>query len=393
MKEKDISKILKDADNEMINRISENFPEDDEKRKQRIFEKTAEKYAQKINDGGNSARDISVKIINKESGHMSLKYLSAAAAFVLVFAGVAAGIIFNNKGNHDNTVYDSFQTTYTEFSTDAAVTVQTSCLTAAKTEMINISSETTAVPETSSVTEISKVSDNIPSQNPENSETPVSSENERTETNINSEKESAEITSELTETTPAVTSVTENTESAEHSSVWYWPVSGFTNISGDFWDGRNHGGIDIVHSKAEGMEGKYIFKEPVIAAFSGVASIVSSTCTHNTAGHYNKDGEWTGDTSYCQCGGGYGNYVVVQSSEGVYASYYAHLNEVTVERGKLVNAGDIIGYVGTTGYSTGPHLHFEIRKDGARTNPLNYQYIDFADKEPVTVQIEIEEEE
>ena len=44
MKEKDISKILKDADNEMINRISENFPEEDEKRKQRIFEKTAEKY-------------------------------------------------------------------------------------------------------------------------------------------------------------------------------------------------------------------------------------------------------------------------------------------------------------------------------------------------------------
>ena len=55
-----------------------------------------------------------------------------------------------------------------------------------------------------------------------------------------------------------------------------------------------------------------------------------------------------------------------------YVSLYAHLNKFNVKRRQKVKRGDIIGYVGSTGRSVGPHLHYEIFKDGKRVNPLNY---------------------
>lgn len=58
--------------------------------------------------------------------------------------------------------------------------------------------------------------------------------------------------------------------------------------------------------------------------------------------------------------GGYGNLVIVRHYNGL-ESYYAHLSKVAVNTGDIVNAGDLLGYGGSTGHSTGPHLHFEIR--------------------------------
>ena len=56
-----------------------------------------------------------------------------------------------------------------------------------------------------------------------------------------------------------------------------------------------------------------------------------------------------------------------------YATLYAHMNSTPpVSVGQSVSQGDVIGYVGTTGNSTGNHLHLELRVNGARTNPLNY---------------------
>ena len=67
--------------------------------------------------------------------------------------------------------------------------------------------------------------------------------------------------------------------------------------------------------------------------------------------------------------GGYGNTVVIEHPRGV-RSMYAHLARIGVGRGAWVAAGNVIGSVGSTGFSTGPHLHFELRLGGASIDPL-----------------------
>jgi murein DD-endopeptidase MepM/ murein hydrolase activator NlpD len=69
--------------------------------------------------------------------------------------------------------------------------------------------------------------------------------------------------------------------------------------------------------------------------------------------------------------GGYGKVVIVSHGKGM-STLYAHLASAAVDQGQSVHKGDIIGYEGTTGFSTGPHLHFEVRVDGKPNNPLNY---------------------
>lgn len=68
---------------------------------------------------------------------------------------------------------------------------------------------------------------------------------------------------------------------------------------------------------------------------------------------------------------GYGNYIVINHGDG-YATLYAHASTLLVSVNQNVKKGDVIAYVGSTGYSTGPHLHFEIMKNGEYTNPLDY---------------------
>lgn len=73
--------------------------------------------------------------------------------------------------------------------------------------------------------------------------------------------------------------------------------------------------------------------------------------------------------------GGYGKVVIINHGryKGSAAStLYAHLSRTSVSAGQQITQGQVIGYEGTTGYSTGPHLHFEVRMNGKPTNPLNY---------------------
>ncbi len=66
----------------------------------------------------------------------------------------------------------------------------------------------------------------------------------------------------------------------------------------------------------------------------------------------------------------YGKYIIIQHRNG-YTSLYGHLNSIDVTKGQIVDEGDVIGRSGNTGLSTGPHLHFEIRKNGLPQNPEN----------------------
>lgn len=67
----------------------------------------------------------------------------------------------------------------------------------------------------------------------------------------------------------------------------------------------------------------------------------------------------------------YGLYVVIMSPDGI-ETLYAHLSAIYVSQGQSVSQGEVIGVVGSTGYSTGVHLHFEVIDNGVRQNPLNY---------------------
>jgi len=69
--------------------------------------------------------------------------------------------------------------------------------------------------------------------------------------------------------------------------------------------------------------------------------------------------------------GGYGRTIILQHNEG-FTTLYAHLSSYNVEVDQVVEAGQKIGEVGSTGLSTGPHLHFEIRKDGIPVDPAPY---------------------
>lgn len=76
----------------------------------------------------------------------------------------------------------------------------------------------------------------------------------------------------------------------------------------------------------------------------------------------------------------YGNMVEINHGYG-YTTRYAHLSKVDVRPGQTVNRGDMIGQVGNTGKSTGPHLHYEVRLKGAPQNPIYYHFYDLTPEE------------
>lgn len=136
------------------------------------------------------------------------------------------------------------------------------------------------------------------------------------------------------------------------TGTWVWPTPGFYDRSSEWAEDRgySHGGIDIA--------GPGIMGATIVAADAGTVIDVCNYCEHN----------W-GKYGSCGCGGGYGNYVWIDHGNGK-ATIYAHMTNAVAYIGQTVSAGEVIGYVGSTGHSTGPHLHFEARYYGERYNPM-----------------------
>ena len=152
--------------------------------------------------------------------------------------------------------------------------------------------------------------------------------------------------------TPSVPAAT--TTPTVSSSGFAWPAPGFSYISSYFgarW-GTTHKGIDIGDAGISGGS--------AVASRSGSVVYVNNSCTHDYAKSYS-----------CGCGGGYGNYVVI-AHDGTYSTLYGHLKYATVSVGDYVSQGDVIGVIGSTGYSTGAHLHFEVRVNGSQVDPTSY---------------------
>lgn len=79
----------------------------------------------------------------------------------------------------------------------------------------------------------------------------------------------------------------------------------------------------------------------------------------------------SGTVTFAGWSGGYGNFIIVDHGDG-FVTRYAHCSKIAVTKGQTVSQGQVIGYVGTTGNSTGNHLHFEIKVNGNFVNPRNY---------------------
>lgn len=128
------------------------------------------------------------------------------------------------------------------------------------------------------------------------------------------------------------------------TGTYIWPCPSSTYVTSAFGmrehplfgDERPHSGIDI--SGSAGSE--------VMAADSGTVAVATYSSS-------------------------YGNYVTIYHSNGDY-TLYAHMSSLAVTAGQNVTQGDVIGYVGSTGWANGPHLHFEIRVNGSTVDPLSY---------------------
>ena len=127
---------------------------------------------------------------------------------------------------------------------------------------------------------------------------------------------------------------------------------GYTYKNGSF-----HKGIDLVASAEANKGADYI----IAFADGKVTSAVNT---------------FSGQTTETSTTASMGNYVIIDHGNGI-TSLYGHASKLVVKVGDTVNQGDIIMKAGSTGYSTGPHLHFEVRKNGTPQDPKNY--LDYKD--------------
>ena len=132
--------------------------------------------------------------------------------------------------------------------------------------------------------------------------------------------------------------------SGKYAGTFRWPAPGNTRVSSSF--GYRTHPILRVRKMHNGID---------VSAPSGAKLVAVGN----------------GKVIYAGRNGGYGNFTMIDHGDGL-VSCYAHQSKIAVSKGQTVSAGSTIGYVGSTGLSTGPHLHFEVRVNGTPINPLDY---------------------
>ena len=145
------------------------------------------------------------------------------------------------------------------------------------------------------------------------------------------------------------------------------PSSGSNSSSSSSSGGASSGGFAFPLAYSTGVTCAY---GPRVHPINGNKSFhygVDLAAGMNTEIYATKSGTVTGATY----GEANGYYVTINHGDG-YSSIYAHMTNYVVSVGDSVKQGQLIGYVGTTGWSTGPHLHFEILYNGSNVNPMNY---------------------
>jgi len=180
------------------------------------------------------------------------------------------------------------------------------------------------------------------------------------ESELNKEKE--EANNALSAAIEAARPKRTNTSNKTYTSTTFkWPTTSSTITAGFgtyyVWGfAQNHTGVDI----AVGIG------TPVYAAASGTV-IISTFVTSNPYGYGGSSKtSWSAANGY-----GYGNYIAIEHPDGK-ITLYGHLSSLAVSAGQTVAQGQVIGYSGSTGNSSGPHLHFEIRVNGKAVNPMSY---------------------
>ena len=154
----------------------------------------------------------------------------------------------------------------------------------------------------------------------------------------------------------------------ENDAYW-WPIG-----SSEATQGNIYGGDPVSTTITSTFGGRY---HPITGVWqSAHGAIDIGGVGRGTPVIATKSGEIISTITGCsegdlKCGSYLGNHIKIDHGDGI-ESVYAHLSQLLVQKGDTVQQGQIIGYTGSTGNSTGPHLHFEIHLNGSKVDPLNY---------------------
>ena len=372
--------MLVNADDKTVELLSE-VPVLSAAEKERILKMSKEKLMMKketdVHADNSGTQKTSGNIHEKqmsvveERRKIRWQYAVPAAACILFVCGILGNFMYKNGRGEipEDKLTDLPVTSVTELTTAASFT-ETQTKNSTVTDIVTEITEVSGLPETikEMITEPAEslMNDKTASSDGEVTVVPAEKSESRSMMTAEDKEHDEKITEQTENADNAETLITQSDEGPDNVREEYsfnWPVAGGYGVITRRWmESVGHKGIDITGTETwmesvghkgidiTGTETDDISGKEVTAATDGVVFKVFDTCTHNQA------------KNDCECGGGYGNYVLIKHNDGKYSTLYAHLGSVTVSEMQKVTAGETIGYVGATGKADQPKLHLEVHK-------------------------------